>query len=133
MHTILDSMAANSAIWILLCIALLATVQTEHVSQELKESYFASQASSIMQKAESLGYVDALARCEGDLQSADSLMLKIVQLCPRGMLCTIIWKTEKGDVIKAIGTQDLGVAGYVTTIVSTPTQITYLTLGVGER
>ncbi|MBO3802516.1 MAG: hypothetical protein JTT11_01360 [Candidatus Brockarchaeota archaeon] len=132
MHTILDSVAANSAVWILLCLVLLTAVQTERVSSELKESYFASQAADIVRTAESLGYVDELARCCEDSPSAREAMSKIAQLCPEGSAYTLVWKTEEGEVIGAIGAREIGVAGYVTVMVSTPTRVTYLTLGVGE-
>ncbi|MGQ9513525.1 MAG: hypothetical protein ACUVTL_00485 [Thermoproteota archaeon] len=133
MHTIVDSIAANSAIWVLLCLTLLSTFQIEHVAQELKESYYASQAASILLKAESLGYIDSLAECDGELSSLEITMEKIAQLCPEGSLCTLCLKNDHGEIIKTFGTRDLRVAGYVTIIVSMPTQIVYLIIGVGER
>jgi len=133
MHTIIDSIAANSAIWVLLCLTLLFTFQTEHVTQELKESYYASQAARIIQMAESLGYIDALANCEGDSPSLDITMEKIIQLCPTESLCKLCLMNDHGEIIKTFGTQDLRIAGYITIIVSMPNQITYLTIGVGER
>jgi hypothetical protein len=131
MHTIIDSIVANSAIWILVSLILLAPIQTEEVSRALTEAQGLSQAADVLKRAESLGYIDDLARSEGDGPSSQKAMSEIASLVPANRPFALSWSTEGGGVIEALRSGDQADLSYVAIIVTTSTQITHLTLGVG--
>lgn len=132
MHTIIDSIIANSAVWILASLVIVAPIQTEQVSLALEEAYNMSHAANVLRKAESLGYIDELARLEGDGASADEAIFKIASLVPPNFGFSLTWYSRDGTIIGMLRSGDQANLAHVTTIVSTRTQITYLTLGVRE-
>jgi len=132
MHTIVDSIIANSAIWILASLIIIAPIQTEQVSLALEEAYNMSRAANVLREAESLGYIEELARFDGDRASAEKAMSKITSLIPPNYSFSLSWSSRDGSVIGTIGLGNQANLAYVTIIVSTRAQITYLSLGVRE-
>jgi len=132
MHTMVDSIIANSAIWILASLLIIAPIQTEQVSLALEEAYNLSQAANVLREAESLGYIDELARLEGGRASAEEAMSKITSLVPPNYSFSLTWSSRDGGIIGSLGLGDQANLAHVTVIVSTATQITYLTLGVRD-
>jgi hypothetical protein len=130
MHTMVDSIIANSAIWILVTLILLAPIQTEQVSRALREAHGMSQAADVLRTANTLGYIDELAKSEGDGPSSERAMSKIASLVPANRPFVLSWTTEEGSIIESRGSGDQGDLAHVTIIVTTSTQITHLTLGV---
>jgi len=127
-----DSIIANSAVWILASLIIIAPIQTEQVSLALEEAYNISQAANILREAESLGYIDELARLEGDRAAAEKVMSKITSLVPPNYDFSLSWSSRDGSIIGALGLGDQANLAHVTIIISTGTQITYLNLGVRE-
>ena len=132
MHTIVDSIIANSAIWILASLIIIAPIQTEQVSLALEEAFVMSQAADVLKEAEGLGYIDELARLERDRASADKVIAKIASLVPPNHGFSISWSSRDGTIIGSGGAGDQSNLVHVTIIISTGTQITQLSLGVGE-
>lgn len=132
MHTIVDSIIANSAVWILASLIIIAPIQTEQVSLALEEAYNISQAANILREAESLGYIDELARSEGDRAAAENVMSEIASLVPPNYGSSLSWSSGDGSIIGALKFGDQANLAHVVIMVSTGTQITYLDLGVGE-
>jgi len=130
MHTIIDAIIANSAIWILVTLILLAPIQTEQVSRALIEAHGMSQAADVLRTASSLGYIDELARSEGDGPSSERALSKIASLVPANLPFVLSWTTKEGGIIESLRSREQGDLAYVTIIVTTSTQITHLTLGV---
>lgn len=132
MHTMIDSIIANVAVWVLVSLILIAPIQTEQVSRSLKEAWNMSRAAEALRRAEALGYVDELARSEGDGAAAERALAKITSLIPPGCSYALSWNTEDGKAIKALRSGDLKEYGHVTIIISAATHTTYLTLQVAE-
>lgn len=127
-----DSIIANSAVWILASLIIIAPIQTEQVSLALEEAYNISQAANVLREAESLGYIDELARLEGDRAAAEKVMSKITSLVPPNYDVSLSWSSRDGSIIGTLRLGDQANLAHVTIIVSTGTQITYLNLGVRE-
>jgi len=127
-----DSIIANSAIWILASLVIIAPIQTEQVSLALEEAFAMSQAADALKEAEALGYIDELARLGGDRALADKAISKIASLVPPNYGFSISWSSQDGIIIGSLSSGDQANLVHVTIIVSTGTQITYLSLGVGE-
>jgi hypothetical protein len=132
MHTMIDSIIANVAVWVLVSLILIAPIQTEQVSRSLKEAWNMSRAAEALRRAEALGYVDELARSEGDGAAAERALAKITSLIPPGCSYALSWNTEDGKAIKALRSGDLKEYGHVTIMISAATHTTYLTLQVAE-
>ena len=132
MHTMVDSIIANSAVWILASLVIIAPIQTEQVSLALEEAFVMSQAADVLKGAESLGYIDELARLERDRASADKVIAKIASLVPPNYGFSISWSSRDGTIIGSLSSGDQSNLVHVTIIISTGTQITQLSLGVGE-
>jgi len=110
---------------------IIAPIQTEQVSLALGEAHDISQAARVLREAESLGYIDELARLEGDRAAAEEVMSKIITLVPPNYAFSLSWSSQDGCIIGTLGGDQANLS-HVAIMVSTGNQITFLDLGVRE-
>lgn len=110
---------------------MLAPIQTQQVSRSLTEAHDMSLAADVLRTAESLGYIDELARSEGDGPSSEKAMTKIASLVPTNHPFALSWLTKEGSIIEVTKSGDQANLAYIAIIITTSTQITCLALGVG--